>query len=235
MECKTKIKHYWDCNVEVHDKFFSFFQDEELIWREFLIGKLGDCQKILEMGCGTGNLTKILVKAGYHVTAVDISPQMLRKFASNNGCQILLGDAENPPFKEDSFDAVICRNLMCTLPEPEKTLHNWSKLLKQGGKLCIIDKIDTGTNIRERIGHFLVLMLEGQNLWRLGYGKDTASLIPFHCGFKPHALKSLVSKCGFEKVIIDRMDAVNIAKRRNVPFYYNLLREENFCVTAQKS
>lgn len=233
MECKTRIKHYWDNNVDVHDKYFSFYPDEELIWSEFLIGKLNTCQKVLELGCGTGNLTRILVRTGYDVTAVDISPQMLGKFSLREDCETLLGDAENPPFKDASFDAIICRNLMCTLPEPKKTLEEWFKVLRRGGKLVIIDKLD-GVNIRERIGNFLALMLERQNLWSLGYGKDTSSLIPFHRGFKPHDLKSLVLNSGFEDVRVDGMGTVNSARRTSIPFYYNLLQEENFCVTAQK-
>ncbi|MFO7967988.1 MAG: class I SAM-dependent methyltransferase [Archaeoglobaceae archaeon] len=234
MECKTSIKHYWDSNVDVHDRLFSFFPHEEISWSEFLTGKLNTCQKILEMGCGTGNLTSILIKAGYDVTAVDISPHMLDKLSFKEGCNTLLGDAEDPPFKAGSFDAIICRNLLCTLPQPHKTLHEWFRLLKRGGKLIIIDKLDTGMAIRERLGSFLTLMVEGQNLWRLGYKKDTASHIPFHRGFKPHALKSLVMNSGFEDVGVDKMEDVNSARRMNIPFYYNLLQEENFCVTAQK-
>ncbi len=234
MECKTTIKHYWDSNVEIHDRFFSFFPHEEIFWSDFLTGKLNNCQKVLEMGCGTGNLTRILVKAGYDVTAVDISQRMLGKFSFKESCRTLLGDAESPPFKEGTFEALICRNLLCTLPEPHKTLLEWSRLLKREGKLVIIDKLDTRMTIRERLGSFLALMLEGQNLWRLGYGKDTASHIPFHRGFKPHALRSLVHDSGFDEVEVDRMDAVNSARRTNIPFYYNLLKEENFCVTAQR-
>ncbi len=233
MECKIRIKHYWDNNVDVHHKYFSFYPPEEFIWTEFLTGKLKGCQKVLEMGCGTGNLTRILLSAGYDVTAVDISPQMLGKFAFRESCKTLLGDAENPSFKNSSFDAIICRNLMCTLPDPHKTLHEWFRVLRRGGKLIIIDKLD-GMNIRERIGNFLALMLERQNLWRLGYGKDTSGLIPFHRGFKPSALELLVVNSGFEEVEIDRMEAVNAVRRTNVPFYYNLLQEENFCVKAQK-
>lgn len=234
MECKTRIKHYWDCNVELHHKFFSFSREEEVMWSQFLIEKLSNCQKLLELGCGTGNLTKILTNSGYDVTAVDISPQMLKAFTPNDSCQVILGDAENPPFSESSFDGIICRNLMCTLPEPQKALHKWFKVLKKGGKLCLIDKIDTGPNIRESIGNFLALMLEGQKLWRLGYSKDVASLIPFHQGFKPRTLESLVSNCGFKEVIIDTMDAVNTTRRTNTPFHHNLLQEQNFCVTARK-
>lgn len=102
---------------------------------------------------------------------------------------------------------------------PFSLMKSWSGFLT--GKLGNCQKV-------------LALIVERQNLWRLGYGKDTASHIPFHRGFKPHILKSLVVNSGFEDVGVDGMEFVNSARRTNIPFYYNLLQEENFCVTAHK-
>jgi len=49
-------------------------------------------KKILEVGCGTGNYTKILLKRGYEVTALDISEDMLKIAEEKCACKFVKGD-----------------------------------------------------------------------------------------------------------------------------------------------
>jgi len=49
------------------------------------------------------------------------------------------GNAENLPFDDDSFDIVMNRYLLWTLPDPKTAVNEWSRVVKSGGKLILID------------------------------------------------------------------------------------------------
>lgn len=63
-------------------------------------------KKILEIGCGTGNYTKILSERGYEVTAVDISENMLKIAREKCTCKFINGDVRDVSIN-DKFDACI--------------------------------------------------------------------------------------------------------------------------------
>jgi len=58
---------------------------------KIFFGKINQ-KKILEVGCGTGNYTKILLKRGYEVTALDISEDMLKIAEEKCACKFVKGD-----------------------------------------------------------------------------------------------------------------------------------------------
>ena len=63
-------------------------------------------EKILELGCGTGSYTKILLERGYEVTAVDISEDMLKIAREKCACKFINGDIRSVSIN-DKFDACI--------------------------------------------------------------------------------------------------------------------------------
>ena len=48
-----------------------------------------------------------------------------------------LGDAENLPFDDESFDATICRHVLWTLPNPQRASEEWRRVVVPGGKVVI--------------------------------------------------------------------------------------------------
>lgn len=63
-------------------------------------------QKILEVGCGTGNYTKILLERGYKVTGLDVSKNMLKIARKKCACKFINGDIRDIIINE-KFDACI--------------------------------------------------------------------------------------------------------------------------------
>lgn len=99
---------------------------------------------ILDMGCGTGSLSVILAGLGHTVTGIDLSPAMIalaREKAAAHGHQIAFQvmDAAFPQFARRQFDVIICRHLLWALPEPEEVIQRWAGLLKQTGRLFLIE------------------------------------------------------------------------------------------------
>lgn len=64
--------------------------------------------KVLEIGCGTGVFTNLFYKNGITPIAIDISYDLLRKAKNkNHNIFFIQADAENLPFKENTFDCVL--------------------------------------------------------------------------------------------------------------------------------
>lgn len=100
--------------------------------------------RILDVGCGAGFFSVLLVKEGYQVTGVDLTPDMVenaRILASEEktACEFLVMDAENLRFEDESFDVVISRNLTWTLPDVKRAYREWVRVLKKGGTLLNFD------------------------------------------------------------------------------------------------
>ena len=100
--------------------------------------------KILEPGCGTGRLTRILSdRAGSEglVVALDISSNMVsaarKKLAGRENVQIHLAAVEDLKFRDNSFDIIICHQVFPHFEDKRKVLELMQKILKKGGKLII--------------------------------------------------------------------------------------------------
>ena len=100
--------------------------------------------KILDIGTGPGFFAIILAQAGYQVTAVDYTEEMLKEARHNAGelaekIQWLQMDAQNLDFPDQTFDAVVSRNLTWNLENPTRAYQEWLRVLKKGGKLLNYD------------------------------------------------------------------------------------------------
>ncbi|MEU9832465.1 class I SAM-dependent methyltransferase [Streptosporangium sp. NPDC048047] len=100
---------------------------------------------ILDLGCGTGSLTLLLAELGHRPTGVDLSPRMIeqagRKLsAAGFDVPFMVGDAGNPPVAAyDTFDAILVRHLVWTLPDPREALDRWLGLLAPEGRLILVE------------------------------------------------------------------------------------------------
>jgi ubiquinone/menaquinone biosynthesis C-methylase UbiE len=98
----------------------------------------------LDVGCGTGFLSFELAARGCRVTGIDFAPAMLaeaRRKAAELGASVgfVEGDAEQLRFAPGSFDLVMSRHLLWTLPHPEAAIDEWIRVLRSGGRLVIVD------------------------------------------------------------------------------------------------
>jgi SAM-dependent methyltransferase len=98
----------------------------------------------LDIGCGTGFLSLELAARGHRVTGIDFAPEMLalakeKAAAAGASARFEEADAENLPFAADSFDLVMTRHVLWTLPHPEAAVEEWIRVLRPGGRLAVID------------------------------------------------------------------------------------------------
>ena len=98
----------------------------------------------LDIACGTGQIARPMAKKMDYVYGVDISMGMLQKAAalsnkdSINNIAFARCDAENLPFKDDSFDFISCSGALHAFPDAEKALREMQRVLIKNGTLAIM-------------------------------------------------------------------------------------------------
>ncbi len=133
MELLNQIEEYWTKRAEGYSQVNQgelATQQRKTGWenlREHLPEKKPEDVKILDIGTGPGFFAIILAQAGYQVTAVDYTEEMLREARHNAGelaekIQWLQMDAQNLDFPDQTFDAVVSRNLTWNLENPTRRL-----------------------------------------------------------------------------------------------------------------
>jgi ubiquinone/menaquinone biosynthesis C-methylase UbiE len=97
--------------------------------------------KCLDVGCGTGIAIPDLVKLGWTVVGVDISPDQLRVARERTAgltADLLEADAGQLPFPNASFDAVVSMFTHTDLEDPPTAFAEVSRVLRPGGKFVYV-------------------------------------------------------------------------------------------------
>ena len=98
---------------------------------------------LLDVGCGTGPVVELLAKKypEKHFVGLDITPAMIEAAQSKglSNAEFVVGDAENLPFGDGHFDAVLCSNSFHHYPNPGAFLREAHRVLRPGGKLILRD------------------------------------------------------------------------------------------------
>lgn len=109
-----------------------------------LASRLSSGAKVLDLACGTGDLTKALAQRGWQVTGLDISAEMME--VGKEKCAALdprpafvLGSAEAIPFPDSSFDAVTIAFGLRNFDHRAQCLQEIRRVLKPGGTLAVLE------------------------------------------------------------------------------------------------
>ena len=95
---------------------------------------------VLEAGCGAGRFTEVLLRKGAKLVSSDLSMAVevnVENFPVSDDHLVIQADINDMPFKDESFDVVICLGVIQHTPSPEQTIENLYKLVKKGGSLII--------------------------------------------------------------------------------------------------
>lgn len=244
LDQKQVVKDYWEHRSSTFDDSPGHVlssKREETAWKDLLKKKLGKANRVLDVGAGTGFLSLMLAEMGYEVVGVDVSKNMIDRAkgkAEKKGLKIdfRVDDAENLSFEDNSFDAVVNRAVLWTLPDPEKAVREWKRVLKPDGKICFfVHEPHAGivNNARKQLSKFLVLALERRNPWKSL--KGSKGKLPFNGGFEPTKVVNLLEKVGFEHISAESTDEIRELKRENMSFPYRIAQNHSqYCYSALK-
>jgi len=128
-------------------------------------------QKLLEVGFGLGTDLFQFAASGATVAGVDLSPAHLRIASRRFGlygipADLRLGDAENLPFEDSSFDVVYSFGVLHHTPDTKKAVDEILRILKPGGRSII--------GVYHRYSAFYLFAVLGESyLLRLGFLRES--------------------------------------------------------------
>lgn len=98
---------------------------------------------VLDVACGTGENFPYLGKAA-SVTAFDVSSEMVaeadrRRRQMSVHMDLFIGDAQNMPFGDGTFDHVVSAFSTCTFPDYVAAFHEMKRVVKPGGRILLLE------------------------------------------------------------------------------------------------
>jgi len=160
-----RIDYLWSIYALVYDILLLFKPYDTLLKKLFEKINPQSDDVIVDAGCGTGNLTRLLARAK-KVIGIDNNNYMLAR--ANKKCRkfksILIWKCdldETLPLSTGSVDKIVCSNVLYATKDPEHVVAEFARILKPGGKLVLTNPFRTGIwpMVREH--------LRTAELWRL--------------------------------------------------------------------
>ena len=130
---------------------------------------------VLELGCGTGSMWRsTTLPEGCRLTLTDLSEGMLEEARANTahlpGTAYRLADAQDIPFPENSFDAVIANMMLYHVPDIQRALREIRRVLKPGGVFYAATYGEHG--VVEAVAEMLGVALTGNHRFTLQNGAE---------------------------------------------------------------
>ena len=168
--------------------------------------------RVLDLACGTGDITFEMAAAGRHVTGLDITPRMLeiarsKPAASRSRVGFVAGDMMALPFPDASFGVVTTGYGLRNVPELPLALAEIERVLVPGGVMLSLD-FDRPSNSVLRAIYLTYLTVVGSVLGAILHGEpDTYRYIPESIRRYPGAagICALVRRAGFQSCVHRRV------------------------------
>ena len=137
-QLKTRLKTTWMTGD--YDTFSRYMEKDAEQFFQRLNIKPGT--RLLDVGCGAGQLALIAARAGAQVTGCDIATNWLEKARARAGVEGLQltfeeGDAESLPYKDGQFDAVVSLIGAMFAPHPELVAAELTRVCRPGGIIAM--------------------------------------------------------------------------------------------------
>lgn len=171
-----RIKKIYDFYSDFYDFVFSWILQPNL---KYALSKQNfkEGQKILEIGVGTG-ASLIYYPPFLHITGIDISSGMLEKAMKRikklnlKNVELKIMDCTNLEFSDRSFDYVVAAFVISVCQHPEKMLDEMLRVLKDDGKIILVNHFASENRIINSIEKFLNPLAKKIG-WRMDLSLDT--------------------------------------------------------------
>lgn len=172
-----KKTNYYDKIAEIYDRtrWLTEAVAEEVA--DFIVDLTSATAEtsFLEPGVGTGLNVLPLVKRGFSVTGIDISAEMLDRFARKfsripDNLKLIQADASKLPFAENSFDVILTVHMIHAVADWREFLDEIDRVLKPGGFYLNCQWI-TPPARKEFEGYFRSILAQYE-----GYRQESTSL-----------------------------------------------------------
>jgi len=163
--------------------------------------------KVVDLGCGSGEIALTLAQNGYSGIAIDYSNEMIKiaeKKLSNYNWQTIVENAENTSLENKSVDLIIASGLIEYYPNDEILFEEINRVLKSNGFLII--------NVTNKIGYTSIL------------------------NYFTHPLKkNVLYKFIKEKLFKFKYDTINyLTRKHSINKFKKILKENQFEIISER-
>ena len=106
-------------------------QPQEIAFDEILAASP---QRVLEVGCGRGELAERILGAGIDVVALDQSERMV-ELTRERGVDARVGDVQSLPFADSEFDVAVANFMLYHVTDLDRGLGELARVIRPGGRL----------------------------------------------------------------------------------------------------
>ncbi|MBU2866997.1 class I SAM-dependent methyltransferase [Pacificibacter marinus] len=249
---KDEIRSFWsdraaDFDLSVSHQIEPQFGVPE--WHRFIETAFGlegaqfNGQKVLDIACGTGEISRVLVGLGADVTAVDFSETMLARAQEKLNDQTwraVQADAEAlHPIVDSTFDFAVTRHLAWTLTNPVTAYQEWRRVLKPGGQLLIVDgNWVAGKSNLQRVKNWIADRISERrprSVKEISAHRAIVSRLPYGAGLTAERLQADLRLGGFQSFRLLEVDRLYRAGMRGHPIAARLRQsaENRFAMVVQ--
>ncbi len=147
MELKDQVADYWNRRSSgFSDAVMDEIRNGTNPSRDVILEGLGigPGSKVLDVGCGPGYYEMLLGDVGAEMHAIDYSEDMVEKARANVlksgfAADVRQMDAQSLDYPDGCFDAVLSRNVLWSLPDPETAYREMLRVMKPGARAYVCD------------------------------------------------------------------------------------------------
>lgn len=211
-------------NLELYDEVAAEWWSDDVRWirtlKNLVPGRLGWFEKhidwngksVLDVGCAGGFMAEAIAEKGASVTGIDPAEDAIkaaRAHAEQSGLSIRydVGVGEQLPYPDDSFDAVVCVDVLEHVADLEKVICEIARVLKPGG-MFLFDTIN-----RNPIARLATITIAEDVIGLLPKGTHDPDMY-----IRPKELLSLFSKAGLAPGPMTGLGPRGINRRGDLTF-----------------
>jgi ubiquinone/menaquinone biosynthesis C-methylase UbiE len=144
MEKKEQVREFFGKHAAAYTISPGHRSGKDLDRLIELLGPTGT-EELLDVATATGNTGLAIAPLVGRVTGLDLTPQMEAEFQAQaaargvTNARFVLGDVEQMPFPEGTFDMATCRRAAHHFPNIPVAVAEMARVLRHGGRLGVVD------------------------------------------------------------------------------------------------
>ena len=222
-EKTARVRAMFDTIAPRYDlvnRLMTFGLDQR--WRRATVDALalGAGSLVLDLACGTGDLSRLGLRRGYRMVGADLSAGMLA--ANGQPAPLVESDGAHLPFPDASFDGVVCGYALRNFTDLRATMAECARIVRPGGRLAVLE-VDTPSSPLWRAGYDVWFTKAVPLLGGVLSDKEAYRYLPRSVAYLPPGpiLRTLLRDAGFSAVgirpLAGGLSQLIVASRAGVP------------------